>query len=405
MSSPHYDSAPDARAWAEVDLAAVRSNVRALASYLSPARTLMSVVKADAYGHGLAEVARVAVEAGASWLGVATAAEGAALRAAGLACRIALLCSPASGEATAVAENELTPMVGDRELAAALGAVSAGLEVHLDIDTGMGRSGVLPEDSAALWRRCRDAGLAVTGVCTHFSDAGGDDSALTELQWQRFAQAREALAAAGARFQWVHAANSAATLHCSTGECNLVRPGLLMYGIAPCTTAEPAVFAPDAAQAADQPDTAAPTALLSVRPALTLRARVGAVRSLPAGQTISYGATHRLTRDSCVATVLIGYGDGYPRRLSGCGHVLLRGRRAPILGRVCMDQTVVDVTDIPGVRAGDAAVCIGSEGTETITIEEIARRIGTTEHEVTTCLTNRIPRIFIEGRPPRPGAS
>src|SRR5205085_8665745 len=132
-----------------------------------------------------------------------------------------------------------------------------------------------------------------------------------------------------------------------------------------------------------------------VRPVLALKARVAAVRELPAGHTVSYGATCRLSRPSRVATVLIGYGDGYPRRLSNCGAVLLRGRRAPILGRVCMDQTVVDVTDIPGVLPGEEAVCIGAQGEERISVEEIARQIETTEHEITTCLTARIPRVYL----------
>lgn len=364
------------RAWVEVHLAAIRANASSLVTSLGPGVALMAVVKADAYGHGLLPVAHAALDGGARWLGVATAAEGSALRGDGIDAPIALLCSPPPADAPAVAALGLTAMVGDAEFAAALGATRGGrrLEVHLDIDTGMGRAGVLPEHAVAFWRQCLREGLTVTGVCTHFADADGVDPELTLLQWERFAAARQALESAGARFEWVHASNSAATIRYPANRCNLVRPGLLLYGLRPLFAGK--------------------SVAEDVRPVLALKARVGGVRELPAGHTVSYGATCRLTRPSRVATVLIGYGDGYPRRLSNRGSILLRGCQAPILGRVCMDQTVVDVTDIPGVVAGDIATCIGTDGAEAIAAEDIARLIETTEHEITTCLTGRLPRVY-----------
>ncbi len=447
------------RAWAEIDLAALRANAEALAARLAPDAALMAVVKADAYGHGLLPAAREAIHGGARWLGVASVAEGQALRRDGIAAPIALLCAPPPADAPAIVAHELTPMLGDCELASALAAACGRrqVEVHLEIDTGMGRAGVLPEDAVALWRQCARDKLTVTGLCTHFADADGPTADMTLLQWNRFAEARAGLEAAGARFEWVHASNSAAAIRYSANGCNLARPGLLLYGLQP-VLAEPLAPSPSPADpphpqplslkgrgermAPPLPPNAvrefwerglggerAVTPALpltpgtlwvrvpaeagvreyrerriparaggggegAVRPVLSLKARVSAVRDLPAGHTVSYGATCRLARPTRAATVLIGYGDGYPRRLSNCGGVLIRGCRAPILGRVCMDQTIVDVTDIPGVSAGDIATCIGTDGPETIAAETIANLIETTEHEITTCLTSRLPRIY-----------
>ena len=426
------------RAWVEIDLPALQANARALAARLAPHRSLMAVVKADAYGHGLLPVAHAALHAGARWLGVATVGEGLALRRNGISAPIALLCSPPPADAPYIIAHGLTPMLGDLELAALLATAhgSQRVEVHLDIDTGMGRSGVLPENAVALWRRCTRDGLTVTGICTHFADADGPYADMTLLQWKRFAATRRALECAGARFDWIHAGNSAAVMRYSVHACNLVRPGLLLYGLRPALartegSGEPRVQAPAVSVETPSVQTFeyenAPLSRRAERgrartvgresggdgafseqdgreappyppgrPVLALKARVGAVRDLPAGHTVSYGATCRLSRFSRLATVLIGYGDGYPRRLSNCGMVLLRGCRARILGRVCMDQTVVDVTDIPDVAAGDIATCIGTDGAETITAEAIACLIQTTEHEITTCLTSRLPREYRE---------
>ncbi len=396
MSDTTRGLSSTSRAWVEVDIDALEANCRALCAHLSPYRALMAVVKADAYGHGILPVARAVIQSGARWLGVATVSEGADLRLAGISVPIALLCNTAPGEAVSVVEHGITPMVGDQESVAALTSVvpRSGFEVHLDIDTGIGRSGVQPQAAVALWRECRRAGLRVTGVCTHFADADGVTPDLSTRQSRRFTEARGLLAAAGARFDWVHATNSASTLRAASNDCNLVRPGLLLYGLLPtlptwngASNGDPTIPEP---WATGQEDSLARL----VRPIATVKARVGAVRELPSGHTISYGATVTLRRPSRVATILIGYGDGYPRRLSNRGEVILRGKRAPILGRVCMDQTVVDVTDIPEVAPGDVAVCIGSDGRETIAAETLARCIGATEHEITTCLNCRLPRVY-----------
>ena len=373
-------TAADTRAWIEVDQNAIRANMACLRALSGVGdRMVMAVVKADAYGHGLVPTAQAALESGADWLGVATVAEGAALRCAGLYAPILLLCAPAPGEAERLLHLGLITSVGDAATRDALAHAAKRLDlpkppaVHLEIDTGIGRAGVLPEQAPAFWRETVAAGLRVTGLMTHFSDADGDEP-FTWAQRHTFLAVRSALEQAGAQFEQVHLCNSAGALRLGAAENTMVRAGLLLYGIRSSREALPA---------------------LVLHPAMTVKARVGTVRSLPQGHPISYGATHRLVRPSRVATVLIGYGDGYPRRLSNCGSVLLRGRRAPILGRVCMDQTVVDVTDLPGVEPGDTAVCLGAQAAERITVEELAALLATTEHEITTCFTARLPRILL----------
>jgi len=387
--SASLESTPDARAWVEVDLNAVRANTARLRALPRLMRcSFMAVVKADAYGHGLVPVAQAAVEAGADWLGVAAAAEGVALRQAGLQGPILLLCAPAPGEAETLLRFGLTASVGDATTRAALVQATRRLglttppAVHIEIDTGMGRAGVLPDEALEFWRAAVAAGLRVTGLMTHFSDADGD-AECTLAQQSAFQAVRKNLEQAGAQFDQVHLSNSAGALRLGAAAGTMVRAGLLLYGIQPPLQ--------DAAPLLEGSQQTA----VSLQPAMTVKARVAAVRSLPKGHPISYGATHRLIRPSLVATVLLGYGDGYPRRLSNCGSVLLQGRRAPILGRVCMDQTVVDVTEIPGVAPGEIAVCLGAQRTARITVEEIAALVGTTEHEITTCFTARLPRVFL----------
>lgn len=374
------DVSPDSRAWCEVNRSAIRANMAVLRAMPSlKGCMVMAVVKADAYGHGLIPTAQTAVEAGATWLGVATVAEGVALRQAGLTAPVLLLCAPAPAEAVRLLRFGLIASVGDRATRDALAQAAQRLdlrrppEVHLEIDTGIGRAGVLPEQAPAFWRETIAAGLRVTGLMTHFADADSD-AEFTATQQNAFRAARRALEQAGAAFENVHLSASAGALRLGSADGALVRAGLLLYGIQPSAAEFPA---------------------LALHPAMAVKARVGTVRTLPQGHPISYGATCRLSRSSRVATVLIGYGDGYPRRLSNCGAMLLRGERAPILGRVCMDQTVVDVTDIPGVEPGETAVCLGSQGEGRIAVEEIAALLTTTEHEITTCFTARLPRILL----------
>ena len=370
------------RAWAEIDAAALAHNVARLRRRFGPAR-IMAVVKADAYGHGASFIAPRCYESGLRDFGIATPAEGGALR--GLlppdAC-IYLLGPSSPEEAPAIAFHRLIPLLSSLEMGQALSqaAQAQGVvaEVHLDVDTGIGRAGVQTSEALAVLAEFeRLPNVSLTGLATHFASADEDpDDA--RAQHKLFA---EFLTCLGQRADslLIHAANSPAALNLSpAARHDLIRPGLLLYGIEP----EPGLFAQTESD---------------FRPVLSLKTRVTLCRALPGGATISYGRTYTVPPGGGVyATLGIGYGDGYPRRLGSGGSVLIHGQNAPICGRVCMDQTVVDVRHIPGVQAGDSATLIGTDGGETITVGSRAAEIGTTPHEITTCLTGRVARLLRE---------
>lgn len=373
-------SAPPPRLWAEIDGAALAHNAALLRQKFGPARVL-AVVKANAYGHDMALVAPLCAEAGLNDFGIATPAEGAALR--GLlppGANIFLLGPAFPDEAPAIVDAGLTPLLSSLALAEALSeaALLSGhvLDVHMDIDTGIGRAGVQPADGLA-FLGALDAlpGLRVTGLATHFASAD-EDPADARAQHALFKQFLDALGPRAGTLL-VHASNSPAALNLPpAARHRMVRPGLLLYGIEP----EPGQFARDG---------------LALRPVLSLKTRVTLCRALPEGATISYGRTYTVPPGGGVyATLGVGYGDGWPRRFSNIGYVLLHGHRAPIRGRVCMDQIVVDVTNIPSVQSGDIATLIGEDGGETITAGGLAALLETTPHEITTGLTARVPRLL-----------
>lgn len=374
------------RAWAEISRDALAHNLALLQErYGHGGRTrLLAVVKADAYGHGIDLIAPLCAEAGIMDFGVATVDEGIRLRALlPPQAALYLLAATLPADAPEIVAHRLVPLVSDRNMGRALSEAAAHqnthADAHLDVDTGIGRAGASADTAPALLAEL-DAlpSLHITGLATHFACADEDpaDAAAQNAQFERLR------ARLGARAQTLvsHAANSPAALALPAASCgyDLIRPGLLLYGIEP---------APGMLAAAGLP----------LRPVLTLRARVLLCRRLPEGATISYGRTFTVPRGGGVyATIGLGYGDGWPRRLGeGVGDVLLHGQRAPICGRVCMDQFVVDVSRIPGVAAGDAAILIGTDGTETITAAGLAAAIGTTPHEITTCLTARVPRVLV----------
>jgi len=370
------------RVVAEIDLGVVRQNVAELRTHVGMRVDVMAVVKADAYGHGALEVARVAQEAGVEWLGVATVEEGLALRKAFPRPSIAVFSPFAHADAEEIVVNRLTPFVGELESAQVLSHAAqklrSGARIHLDIDTGMGRGGLLPENAGRVAGQiARMSSIVVTGICTHFPSAE-DDPTFTNQQLALLLRTAEAVRATDTVLPHIHCANSAALLQYPSSRLNMVRPGLLIYGIIPTVSDG--------------------VALPTLASALSLQARICQIRALPTGHTISYGRTCKLTRPSRVATLSVGYGDGYPRALGNRGHILVAGRRAPILGRVCMDVTLVDVTDVPQVQVGDAATLIGSQGVQRITVEEIARLTGTTEHDVVLRLTNRVKKIYKDCR-------
>jgi alanine racemase len=360
----------------EIDLDAIRHNVGVLRDLVAPAAVL-TVVKADGYGHGAVPVARAAIDAGAAALGVALVEEGVELRDADIDAPILVLSEPRAEAADEVVARRLTPVVytepGIDALAKAVADRGADpLDVHLKIDTGMHRVGARPEDAVALAQRVLDhRELRLGGVCTHFAVADEPDDGYTRRQLDRFAAVRADLAAIGVDPHPVHAANSAAAIGLPDSRFDLVRVGIAVYGVTPA----PGVGSE-----------------LGLRPALALRSAVSHVKRLAAGDRVSYGLRYALPRDATIATVPIGYADGVPRNLAATGaEVVVRGVRCPIAGTVTMDQLMVDVGDLP-VEVGDTVTLLGREGDVAVTAEEWADRMGTIGYEIVCGIGPRVPR-------------
>jgi alanine racemase len=365
----------------EVDLGAIAHNIRAIKTHIGPRVSLMAVVKANAYGHGAVEVARTALRNGASRLAVARAGEGIQLREAGISAPILVMSYTPPAEVESAVAHDLTLAVTEMQVAEIVSAQSAALgrrtPVHIKVDTGMGRFGLLPDEVGPfLDRLAAMPGLAVEGIFSHFSVADLADKDYTWQQFQIFQRVVVELRAAGHPVPLCHIANSAATLDLPTMHLNAVRAGIAIYGLRPSNQVEPAV---------------------PLKPALTLKSRVARVRTLPAGSSISYGRTYITPHAMPVALVPVGYGDGYHRLVSNRGAVLINGNRAPMVGRVCMDHFVVDVSQVGPVEVNDEIVLIGRQGEEQITADEVATWAETINYEVTTSLLPRVPRFYRGG--------
>lgn len=367
--------------WAEIDLDAIAHNVAAFKRHVGERTEIFAVVKANAYGHGALPVARAALAAGAARLAVHRASEGIELRQAGLDAPILLMGYTPPAGAAEVIRWRLTPSLMTLAFAQALsaqaGAAGAVAPVHIKVDTGMSRYGLLPGEVVDFARSLLGLpGIRLEGLFTHFATADAADQTHLRQQLAVFQDILTALRAAGIAIPLVHAANSAATMRLPESHFDAVRIGIAMYGLDP-SDEWPPVF--------------------PIRPALTLKSRVSRVRTLPPGSGISYGRTYVTSAPTTVALVPAGYGDGYHRILSNRGSVLIRGQRAPIRGRVCMDQCVADVTHIPGVTQDDEVVLVGRQGGAQISAEEVARLAGTINYEVTTSLLPRVARVYVRG--------
>jgi alanine racemase len=373
----------DILTWAEIDLDAIAHNARLLKGSAGSGSELMVAVKANAYGHGAISVSRAALGGGASRLAVSRTEEGIELRRAGVDAPILLLGYTLPGESDAIVQWNLTPTVNSkpqaRSLSYAAAARGRALPIHVKVDTGMSRYGLLPDEVLPFARFLSELpGLVLEGLYTHFAVADLQDKAFTHHQFDAFKAVARRLEAHGFPFPFKHVSNSAATIDLPEMALQIVRCGIALYGLRPSADVQPAV---------------------SLRPALTLKSRVARVRTLPGGASISYGRTYVTDKPTRVALIPAGYGDGYHRLISNRGAVLIRGKRAPILGRVCMDQFVVNVSDIPGVRLHDEVVLIGRQGQGHIPAEEVARWAETINYEVTTSLLPRLTRIYLsQGR-------
>ncbi len=366
--------------WVEVDLDALRFNLRAVRRCVGPSVGVLAVVKANAYGHGAVPCARTLAAAGASALGVATVEEGAELRGAGIRVPVVVFGLAQTEEAPAVVRNRLQPTVvlpaQARALSRAATAARRRVSVHLKVDTGMGRIGVRPEAAGALARTLRRLpGVEVAGVFTHFAHADGRDRGLMRDQ-----QARLETAAAAVRAVWprvrVHAANSAAVIEAPATHYDLVRPGLMLYGLYPAPRLR---------------------GLVALRPVLRWVTRIIQVKTVPAGTGLSYGHTFVTRRPSRIATLPVGYADGLDRALSNRGRVLIGGRACPLVGRVCMDMCLADVTELPRAAVGDPAVLIGRQGRVGIGADELAAALGTISYEVLCAIGARVRRTYRGG--------
>jgi len=361
---------------AEVSLAALRANCRQAQALVGPAVAVMAVVKADAYGHGALAAARAFVEAGAAALGVSTVEEAVELRKAGVGGPMAVLGGTFPGQAEAVVGHDLATAVwtidSARALAAAAGAAGRTVELHLKVDTGMTRLGCDTADLPAFGRAVAAlSNVRIAGVFSHFASADAVETATAKAQLARFAAAVEALAGAGIRPPLVHLANSAAVLCVPEAHFTMVRPGLMLYGYAPA------------------PHLRARAAL---RPAMRFRSAVAVTRRVETGRAVGYGGTWVAKRASTIAVLPVGYADGYHRLASNRAEVVVRGRRAPIAGRVCMDHTMLDVTDVPGVAVGDPVVLFG----EGLGADELGGWCETISYEMLTAVGRRVPRVYVE---------
>jgi alanine racemase len=367
---------------AEVNLAHLRHNLRVIQRVAAGAR-VWAVLKADGYGHGAKAVARTLERAGASGVCVALLEEAIELREAGIRLPILVMggfYGRAWGE---LARHDLTPVVHEPSQIQALAeevrfSRSERLKVHLKIDTGMGRLGVTAKELPQMVEAIQSAPeLELEGLMTHFACADSWDTESIEGQLDRFDAARQTLLRAGLSPSLHHAANSAAILASPRARLDVVRPGIALFGVEP-----------------------RPGACAELRPVMRVSTAVIALRELPPGSTVGYGATFRADRLTRIATIPMGYADGLSRGLSNVGHVLVRGARARIVGNVSMDMTTVDVTDVPGVRIGDECVVLGSQkgplGEASIGAPEIARQLDTIPWEVLTAISRRVPRFYRE---------
>ncbi|MGQ0826091.1 MAG: alanine racemase [Actinomycetota bacterium] len=370
---------PHRPVWAEVDLGAIRANVRALRAH-TPTAEFLAVVKADGYGHGAVPVSWAALDAGASCLGIALVEEGVRLREAGIDAPLLVLSEPVADSADTVVQQRLTPVVytgsAIEALAKAAASSKAGapLPVHLKIDTGMHRVGCRPAEATELARQIdQHPELRLAGTLTHLAVADEPDNPYTARQLDQFARVCADLRGAGIDPGVVHACNTAGTIAFPSAHRDLVRVGIGLYGIAPAT---------------------ALAAVVELQPALAVKARVSYVKSIPAGARVSYGLRYETSRATRLATVPVGYADGVPRSLGHRGgEVLVHGRRCAIAGTVTMDQLMVDVGDLP-VQVGDEVVLLGRQGEHEVRAEEWAALVGTIAYEIVCGIGPRVPRRY-----------
>jgi len=386
---------PTRPTWAEVSLHNLTHNFRLIRDFVAPHATVCAVVKCDAYGHGAVECARTLESAGAKWFGVTCADEGIELRRAGVAGRILLMSGIGRGEGEAVVEHNLTPAVWSTEQIAELNAAADQLgrsqfAVHVEVDTGMARQGVPMRELPHVLEAARKSkSICLEGLHSHLASAEVVDAADVQEQLAAYQRALGQLAAAGIHPACLHLANSAAVVaHRAAWQgyglagkepTVLVRPGISLYGY----------YLPFVSSSGTSA-----TQQLPVKPVLSWKTRIIDIREVATGQGVGYNLAHVASAPSRIATLAVGYGDGLSRRLSSRGRVLVRGEFAPIVGKVSMDVTTIDVTGVPGAQIGDETVLIGEHGKGRITASDIAHVMKTIPYEVLCNVSKRVPRVY-----------
>jgi alanine racemase len=372
--------------WIELSAEAIWLNLKEFRRRLDPGAALGAVVKSNAYGHGMLEIAELATSAGADWLCVNNAQEGVRLREAGHRLPILVMGYTPYESLDAVVEHDLRPVVYSEETLRRLSEIAARqdrqIKVHVKIETGTHRQGVPEEEVPGIAGLIRDApGLDLEGICTHFANIEDTtDHGFAETQIACFGRVREALASAGHEVPVVHAACSAAALLFTRTHLDLARIGISLYGLWP--SKETYVSCLERGKPA-----------LDLAPVLTWKTRVAQIKQVPEGGYVGYGCRYRATRPSRIAVLPVGYYEGYDRGLSEMAHVLVRGKRAPVRGRICMNMCMVDITDIPGVTQEDEVVLLGTQGEETLTAEQLASWAGTISYEIVSRIHPTLPRL------------
>jgi alanine racemase len=375
--------------WAEISLAALRQNFFHVKRHIGDHVTVCAVVKADAYGHGAVECALALEEEGADWLGVTSLDEAIPLRESGVLTRILLMTGFWRGEEAEIIRLRLTPTVWEAGQIESLNNASATLNIkrvpiHLKVDTGMGRLGVSMEDLPSICEVLKSSShLLLEGVSTHLASSEVLDAASVQQQLQRFAQARSLLRDAGFDPPLVHAANTAAVISRKEALFTMVRPGIALYGYS-------LPFENGGKTVGGQTNFN-----FEVTPSLSWKTRILSLRKMPANQALGYGGTYVTHAPSIIAVLPVGYADGLNRQLSSRGRVIVREQYAPIVGRISMDLTLVDVTDVSGIAVGDEVVLLGSSNALSVDAMEHARLANTTPYEILCCISKRVPRKYI----------
>ncbi len=370
--------------WAEVNLNNIKDNMRFIRTLISKSTKIMAVIKANGYGHGALKVAKAAIEAGVERLGVASVEEVLELINDDIKAPIQLLSQPPISSVKIIVENStiknsIISTVYTKNFVKALSEEAHNQSkkclVHVKVDTGMHRVGISTEHVIDLVKYISTlSNIEIEGLFTHFACADDTKNPYTLLQLKRFIKLKETLKKNNFKFKIYHCANSAATLNFSQTHMDMIRIGIAMYGLR----------------------SSEKTFSLQVKPALSLKAKISYLKEVEKGEGISYGLTFKTNKKSLIATIPIGYRDGYPRQLSNKGVVLVKGKRVPVVGNVTMDQIMIDVTDIDEVKIGDEVVIIGNQGEEKIEVDELSRTLNTIDYEIVCGINNRVPRIYIE---------